>query len=115
VLKQAKAFIQRSSANKAMERLKWNTNQLWWTVRLLTGYCHLKGHLFKLGLVNSPRFERCLEEEESDTHILCDCEAIAYIWFHPILHLKHRIDGGMINRSRKWQCKGWMNPGLPLT
>jgi hypothetical protein len=28
VLKQAKAFIQRSSANKAMERLKWNTNQL---------------------------------------------------------------------------------------
>jgi hypothetical protein len=25
--------------------------------------------------------ERCLEEDESATHILCDCEAIAYLRF----------------------------------
>jgi hypothetical protein len=26
-------------------------------------------------------YERCLEEAESATHILCDCEAIAYLRF----------------------------------
>jgi hypothetical protein len=49
-------------------------------VGLLTGHCHLKGHLFKLGLTDDPTCERCLEDE-SATHILCDCEAIAYLRF----------------------------------
>jgi hypothetical protein len=51
-------------------------------VGLLTGHCHLKGHLFKLGLTDDPTCERCLEEDESATHILCDCEARAYLRFH---------------------------------
>jgi hypothetical protein len=51
--------------------------------RLFTGHCHLKGHLFKLGLTDDPTCERCLEEVESATHILCDCGAIAYLrYFH---------------------------------
>jgi hypothetical protein len=51
---------------------------------LLTGHCHLKGHLFKLGLTNSPTCERCIEKDESATHILYDFEAIAYLRFrHP--------------------------------
>jgi hypothetical protein len=45
------------------------------------GHYHLKGHLFKLGLTDNPTCERCLEEDESTTHILCDCEAIAYLRF----------------------------------
>jgi hypothetical protein len=45
------------------------------------GHCHLKGHLFKLGLTDDPTCERCLQEDESATHILCDCEAIAYLRF----------------------------------
>jgi hypothetical protein len=45
------------------------------------GHCHLKGHLFKLGLRDDPTCERCLQEDESATHILCDCEAIAYLRF----------------------------------
>jgi hypothetical protein len=28
-----------------------------------------------------PTCESCLEEDESATHILCDCEAIAYLRF----------------------------------
>jgi hypothetical protein len=40
------------------------------------------GHLFKLGLIDDPTCERCLEEDESATHVLCDCEAIAYLRFH---------------------------------
>jgi hypothetical protein len=35
------------------------------------------GHLFKLGLSNSPTCERCQERNETATHILCECEALA--------------------------------------
>jgi hypothetical protein len=55
-------------------------------VRLLTGHCHLEGHLFKLGLTNVPICESCLEEDESATHNLCDCETVAHIRFR---HLGH--------------------------
>jgi hypothetical protein len=41
-----------------------------------------KRHLFKLGLTDNPTCERCLEEDKSATHILCDCEAIAYLRLH---------------------------------
>jgi hypothetical protein len=47
----------------------------------MCGHFHLKGHLFKLGLTDDPTYLRCLEEVESATHILCDCEAIAYLRF----------------------------------
>jgi hypothetical protein len=29
-----------------------------------------------------PICERCLEEDESATHVLCDCESIAHLGFH---------------------------------
>jgi hypothetical protein len=50
-------------------------------VELFTGHCHSKGHLFELELTDYPICERCLEEVESATHILCDCVAIAYLKF----------------------------------
>jgi hypothetical protein len=50
-------------------------------VGLYTGHCHLKGHLFKLGLTNDRTCERCLEADESATHVLCDCEVIAHLRF----------------------------------
>jgi hypothetical protein len=40
-----------------------------------------KRHLFKLGLTDDPTCERCLEEDEPATHMLCACEAIAYLRF----------------------------------
>jgi hypothetical protein len=43
-----------------------------------------------MGLTNSPIWERCLEKDESATHILCDCEAIAYLRFQ---HLGHYFMG----------------------
>jgi hypothetical protein len=52
-----------------------------WVIGLFTKHCHLNGHLFKLGLTDGPTCERCLEEIESATHILCDCEAITYLGF----------------------------------
>jgi hypothetical protein len=47
-------------------------------VRLFRGQCHQKGHVFTLGLTDDPTCERCLEDDESATRNLCDCEAIAY-------------------------------------
>jgi hypothetical protein len=66
--------------------LRLNRDQLRWVVGLLTGHCHVKGHLFKLGLINDPIYERCQEEDESASHILCDCEAVTHIRFR---HLGH--------------------------
>jgi hypothetical protein len=34
-----------------------------------------------MGFTDDPSCERCLEEYESATHILCDCEAIAHLRF----------------------------------
>jgi hypothetical protein len=81
-LREAKGLIQGPSARRTKDLLKLNRDQLRQVVGLLTGHCHLKGHLFKLGLANDPICERCLEEVESATHILCDCEAVAHIKFH---------------------------------
>jgi hypothetical protein len=50
-------------------------------VGLFTGHSNLEGHLFKLVLTDDPTCERCLKEDESATHNLCDCEAIAYLRF----------------------------------
>jgi hypothetical protein len=35
----------------------------------------------EMGLTDDPTCERCLEEDESATHILCYCEAIANLRF----------------------------------
>jgi hypothetical protein len=36
--------------------------------RSVQGHCHLKGHLFKLGLTDNRTCEQCLEKDESPTH-----------------------------------------------
>jgi hypothetical protein len=65
------------SAKRTKDLLRLNRDQLRWVVILLTGHCHLKGHVFKMGLTDDPICERCLEDDESATHVLCDCEALA--------------------------------------
>jgi hypothetical protein len=80
-LKQAMGLISGPSAKRTKDLLKLNRDQLRWVVGLLTGHCHLKGHLLKMGLTGDPTYERCLEEDESATYTLCDCEAIANLRF----------------------------------
>jgi hypothetical protein len=69
------------STKRTKDLLRLNRDQLRWVVGLLTGHYHLEGHLFKLGLTADPICERCLEGDESSTHILCDCEAVAWTRF----------------------------------
>jgi hypothetical protein len=87
-LKQTKGFFQGPSARRTKKLLQINRNHLWWVIGLLTGHCHLTGHLFKIGLMDRPVCERCLEKDESATHILCDLEAIDYLRF---CHLGHYL------------------------
>jgi hypothetical protein len=83
-LRQAEELISGPSAKRTSDQLRLNRDQLRWIVGLLTGHCHLKGHLSKMVLKDDPICERCLEANESATHVLCDCEALAYLRF---LHL----------------------------
>jgi hypothetical protein len=76
-LRQAKGLTLGPSVRRTMDLLKLNRDQLRRVVGLFTGHCHLKGHLFKLGLT----CEQYLEKDESATYILYDCEAIAYLRF----------------------------------
>jgi hypothetical protein len=50
-------------------------------VGLCIGYDHLKEQLFMLVLADGPTSEQCLENDESATLILCDCEGMAYLRF----------------------------------
>jgi hypothetical protein len=81
-LKRAKELIVGPSAKRSKDLFKLNRDQIRWIVGRLTGHCHLKRHFFKLGLTVDPTCERCLEEDESATHVLCDCEAVAHLRFH---------------------------------
>jgi hypothetical protein len=54
-----KGFLEKPSAKEAAELLKLSRNQLRILTGLLTGPCHLIGHLIKLGLVNIPMCDRC--------------------------------------------------------
>jgi hypothetical protein len=75
--------VSRTSAHK--ELLSLNRNQLQWVAGLLTGHCHLKGDLFKLGLTDNPICKRYLEKDETAIHILCRWEAIDSVTWAIIL------------------------------
>jgi hypothetical protein len=84
-----KGTLSGRSGRRTKDLLQLNRDQLRWIEGLFTGHCHLKGHLFKLRLTDGPTCERCLEEDESATHILCDCEAYSSFEISspgPILH-----------------------------
>jgi hypothetical protein len=52
-------FIKTNSAKKkAQELLNLSRNQLRILIGLLRGHCHLKRHIFKLGMAYSPRHDR---------------------------------------------------------
>jgi hypothetical protein len=84
--RQAKGFLKKPSAKKAGELLKLSRNRLRTMTGLLTGHCNLKGHLFNLGLVMSPKCNRWKQTCEMASHVLCDCEALATVRFR---HLGH--------------------------
>jgi hypothetical protein len=55
---------------------------------LLLGHSHIKGHLFKLVLVNSPVCDGCKQAYEMASHVLCHCKALVTLRFR---HLGHHF------------------------
>jgi hypothetical protein len=66
---------------KSEKLLIMSRNQLRIMTGLLTGSCHLKRHLFKMGLMNSAKRDRWKQASETAQHILCDCAALATLIF----------------------------------
>jgi len=60
-----------NSKKKECNRNKWHTY-------------HAKKHLFKMGLVNSPKCNGCKQASDTTSHSLCDCEALATLRFRHI-------------------------------
>jgi hypothetical protein len=71
-----RALLKRLTAKRAQEFHNLSRNQLKIMTGPLTGHYYLKGHVFKLGLVDSPRCDRCIQASEMASHLLCDCEAM---------------------------------------
>jgi hypothetical protein len=55
--RQAKGFVKKPSAKIPGKLLNLSRNQFRILTGLLAGHCQLKGHLFNLGLANSPECE----------------------------------------------------------
>jgi len=69
---------------------------------LLRGHYHLTGHIFKLGMVYSPRCDRFKQTSEMVSRLLCDCDApvpssLETEWF--CRHL-HQQDTALCSRWR---------------
>ena len=48
---------------------------------LLTGDCHINGHLFKEGTIVIPECGICKQAIETASHVPCDCEALVELIF----------------------------------
>ena len=65
------------SAKRAGELHNLSRNHPRGMMGLLTGHCHLKGHVYKMVLVDSSEQNRCKPASETASHVLCHCEALA--------------------------------------
>jgi hypothetical protein len=79
--KHAQGFLDKPSTKRTTELLKLSRIQIRQVTGLLTGHCHTRGHLFKLGKVKNPNCRRCYLETETASHVLCDCEDLAETQF----------------------------------
>jgi hypothetical protein len=81
-------------------------NKLRIMMRLVTGHCHLRRHLLKLGLVDA---------FETASHVLCNCEELIILRFR---HLGHYFlkPGDFVNNVLHFvECGGGehLSRGLP--
>jgi hypothetical protein len=79
-------FFKKLSTKKAGELLNLSTNQVRIMTGLLTGHCHLQRHLFKLGVVNTPKCNRHKHASEMASHVFYECGPLATLRFR---HLGH--------------------------
>jgi hypothetical protein len=86
------------------------SNQLQILIGLLTQHCHLKWHLFHLGMVDSQRGGKRKQVIKMALHVPCDCKALAtwasILWNQ--VTLRTSLSAGWSNSSRVqgcWNCE----------
>ena len=75
--RQAQMLISGPSPTAKTGLLSFNGTQSKVVTGLPTGHNTLRRHFYLMGLINSPLCRKCGAEEETSTHILCECEALA--------------------------------------
>jgi hypothetical protein len=101
VHKQAKSSLKGPSVKRAGEPLNLRRKHPTIMMGLVRGHCHLKEHLFKLGMADNPSCGRCKQATETASHVLCDCEALAALRLrHLGQHFLKSRDFGHISISR---------------
>jgi len=75
--RQAQELISGPNWSAKTRILSFNRTQFRVMIGLITGHNTLRRNLHLMGLTNSPLSRRCGVGEETLTHILCECEALA--------------------------------------
>ena len=76
-MRQAKEHIIRPNVRLTKVLLSYDRKDLRIIVGILTGHYHLNQHLCRIGVTDNPECRWCLEEDETVSHILCECPALA--------------------------------------
>lgn len=82
----AKKFIPFISRKRTTELLSLKRNQVRLLTNFLTGHCHLNYHLSKFDRSLSSTCRICSEDEETASHILCECAGLSYKRFRSLGH-----------------------------
>jgi hypothetical protein len=75
--KQARELILGPCLGTKARFLSFNRTQSRAVTGLLTGHNTLRRHLYLMGLSDSPLCRRCRAGDETSTHVLCKCDALA--------------------------------------
>jgi hypothetical protein len=105
--RQARELISGLCLGAKAKVLSFNRTQSRAVTVLLTGHNTLRRHLHLMGLSHSPLCRRCGAEDETSTHILCECEALASLthmylgsFFLELEDIKSIILGAIWNFSK---------------
>jgi len=75
--------------------------------RLLTGHCHLKGHMFEVGLEDISERGRCKQASGTASRSLSDCETLAVLRLEYLDN--HFMKPGALRRLRPHYSAGTLN------
>jgi len=70
-------FLKHDAVFAVTLHVSFNRTQTRVVIGLLTGHNTLSRYLHIMGLCNDPMCRKCVNEEETSVHVLCECEALA--------------------------------------
>jgi hypothetical protein len=77
--KTCKLFCPTIDINRSRTLLSLNRNDLRILMGLFTGHCPLNDFLTKIKVLNNPVCRFCFEENETSSHLLCECPALTRV------------------------------------